>query len=119
MRIAVRHARCGRHASQAFRTLFLQELLKRGVLAPSFMVSYSHTDADIDRTIEAVAGALEVYRRALDEGVENYLVGPAVKPVYRRSTDMALARAGAVALTGRPCRNCPWSCCPAASRRWA
>jgi glutamate-1-semialdehyde 2,1-aminomutase len=70
--------------SQAFRTLFLQELVKRGVLAPSFMVSYSHQDADIDRTIDAVAGALEIYRRALDEGVENYLVGPAVKPVYRR-----------------------------------
>ena len=56
--------------SQQFRTLFLQELIKRGVLAPSFIVSYSHTDADIDRTIDAVAGALEVYRRALDEGVE-------------------------------------------------
>jgi len=71
-------------ASQPFRTLFLQELVKRGVLAPSFVVSYSHTDADIDQTIEAVAGALQVYRRALDEGVERFLVGPSVKPVYRR-----------------------------------
>lgn len=70
--------------SQPFRTLFLQELIKRGVLAPSFMVSYSHDDAAIDQTIESVAGALEVYRRALDEGVEHYLVGPSVKPVYRR-----------------------------------
>ena len=70
--------------SQEFRTLFLQELIKRGVLAPSFIVSYSHTDEDIDRTIDAVAGALEVYRRALDVGVERFLVGPAVKPVYRR-----------------------------------
>lgn len=70
--------------SQTFRTLFLQELVKRGVLAPSFIVSYSHTNADIDRTIEAVAGALGVYRRALDEGVEHFLVGPSVKSVYRR-----------------------------------
>ena len=70
--------------SQEFRTLFLQELIKRGVLAPSFIVSYSHTDGDIDRTIDAVTGALEVYRRALDDGVERFLVGPAVKPVYRR-----------------------------------
>ncbi len=70
--------------SQPFRTLFLQELVKRGVLAPSFIVSYSHSDDDIDRTIGAVAGALGVYRRALDEGVERYLVGPSVKPVYRR-----------------------------------
>jgi glutamate-1-semialdehyde 2,1-aminomutase len=70
--------------SQPLRTLFLQELIKRGVLAPSFMVSYSHDDAAIDQTIESVAGALEVYRRALDEGVERYLAGPSVKPVYRR-----------------------------------
>ena len=70
--------------SAQFRTLFLQELIQRGVLAPSFMVSYSHDDATIDRTIESVAGALEIYRRALDDGVERHLVGPSVKSVYRR-----------------------------------
>ncbi|MGH6624617.1 MAG: glutamate-1-semialdehyde 2,1-aminomutase, partial [Burkholderiaceae bacterium] len=70
--------------SQAFRALFLQELLKRGVLAPSLMVSYTHDDAAIDATIEAIDRALEVYRRALDEGVEKYLVGRPLKPVYRR-----------------------------------
>jgi glutamate-1-semialdehyde 2,1-aminomutase len=70
--------------SAPFRTLFLQELIKRGVLAPSFMLSYSHDDATIDQTIESVAAALAVYRRALDEGVERYLVGPSVKSVYRR-----------------------------------
>ena len=73
-----------RQPSQHFRALFLQELIRRGVLAPSFVVSYSHQDEDIDRTVEAVAGALEVYRRALDEGVERYLVGRAVKPVFRK-----------------------------------
>lgn len=71
-------------ASQPFRTLFLQEMLRRGILAPSFVVSYSHSDADIDRTIEAVDGALAVYRRALDEGVERHLEGRPVKPVMRR-----------------------------------
>jgi glutamate-1-semialdehyde 2,1-aminomutase len=70
--------------SQSFRTLFLQEMIRRGVLAPSFMVSYSHDDAAIDQTIASVAGALEVYRRALDEGVEHHLAGPSIKPVYRR-----------------------------------
>src|SRR5919197_2443288 len=40
--------------SQAFRTLFLQETIKRGVLAPSFVISYSHSDADVRRTVEAV-----------------------------------------------------------------
>lgn len=70
--------------SQAFRALFLQELIRGGVLAPSFIVSRAHGDADIDRTIDVVDRALAVYRRALDEGVERHLVGPAVKPVYRR-----------------------------------
>ncbi|MGB6199998.1 MAG: glutamate-1-semialdehyde 2,1-aminomutase [Candidatus Acidiferrales bacterium] len=70
--------------SDAFRTLFMQELILRGVIAPSFVVSFSHTDADIDRTAEAVYGAHVVYRKALDEGIERYLEGRPVKPVNRR-----------------------------------
>lgn len=73
-----------RKPSQAFRTLFLQETIRRGILAPSFIVSYAHSDADIDRTVEAVDGALAVYARALDEGVEKHLVGRPVKPVWRK-----------------------------------
>jgi glutamate-1-semialdehyde 2,1-aminomutase len=69
--------------SQPFRTLFLQELLKGGVIAPSFVVSFSHTEDDIDHTIAVATECLEVYRRALDEGVEGYLDGPSVKPVFR------------------------------------
>jgi len=69
--------------SQAFRALFMQELIRGGVLAPSFVVSYSHSDDDIDRTIDAVDSAAEIYARALSDGVESYLVGPPVKPVFR------------------------------------
>jgi glutamate-1-semialdehyde 2,1-aminomutase len=54
------------------------------VLGPSFVVSFSHSDTDIARTAEAVDAALRVYRKALDEGVEKYLNGRSVKPVYRR-----------------------------------
>lgn len=70
--------------SQEFRTLFLQELIRQGVIAPSFVVSYSHSDEDIDRTIHAVDQALKIYVRALDEGVEKHLSGRPVKPVNRR-----------------------------------
>ncbi|HYM87671.1 MAG TPA: glutamate-1-semialdehyde 2,1-aminomutase [Nitrospiraceae bacterium] len=73
-----------RRPSQPFRTLFLQETIKRGLLAPSLVVSYSHTDADIDRTIEVIHESLNVYRRALEEGVEKFLLGRPVKPVWRR-----------------------------------
>ena len=70
--------------SQAFRTLFLQETIRRGLLMPSLVVSFSHSDDDIDRTIDAVGEALRVYRQALEDGVENYLLGRSVKPVFRK-----------------------------------
>jgi glutamate-1-semialdehyde 2,1-aminomutase len=73
-----------RRPSQPFRTLFMQELAKRGVIAPSFVVSYSHREEDIDATIAAAGEALVVYRRALEVGVDRLLEGPAVKPVSRR-----------------------------------
>jgi glutamate-1-semialdehyde 2,1-aminomutase len=70
--------------SQPFRTLFLQETIARGLLAPSFVVSYSHTEADVDRTVEIVDEALAVYAAGLDAGVERFLRGRPVQPVYRR-----------------------------------
>jgi glutamate-1-semialdehyde 2,1-aminomutase len=66
------------------RTLFLQEIMARGVIAPSFVVSYSHTDADIDRTLDVINDALRVYRRALEEGVDHFLRGSPVLPAFRR-----------------------------------
>ncbi|MDZ4366110.1 MAG: hypothetical protein U0987_03630 [Afipia sp.] len=65
----------------------MQETIRRGVIAPSLVVSYSHTDDDIDRTIEAIDGALHVYRRALEDGPEGYLVGRAVRPTLRNFGD--------------------------------
>lgn len=69
--------------SQAYRSLFLQETIKRGVIMPSLVVSYSHTDADIDATVEAIDGALEVYVRGLEDGTERHLVGRPSQIVYR------------------------------------
>ncbi|MCS6945528.1 MAG: glutamate-1-semialdehyde 2,1-aminomutase, partial [Sutterellaceae bacterium] len=72
-----------RKPSQLFRTLFLQELIKGGILAPSFVVSYAHDNASIDQTIEAVDRALRVYRAALQDGIDRFLHGSPVKPLYR------------------------------------
>jgi len=69
--------------SQLFRTLFMQEIIRRGIIAPSLVVSYSHTDTDIDKTLDAIAAAAQIYARALDEGVGKYLQGRPVKPVMR------------------------------------
>ncbi|CAN7490928.1 glutamate-1-semialdehyde 2,1-aminomutase [Terrabacter sp. LjRoot27] len=54
--------------SQAYRALFMQELLRRGVLAQSLVISAAHTDDDIAQTLEAVDGALVVYAKALAAG---------------------------------------------------
>jgi glutamate-1-semialdehyde 2,1-aminomutase len=70
--------------SQAFRTLFLQETIRRGVLMPSLTVSYAHTDEDVERTVEAVDGALAIYKCALADGVEHHLVGRPSQVVQRR-----------------------------------
>ena len=70
--------------SQPFRTLFLQETMSRGLLAPSFVVSYSHDEADLDRTLEILDEALAVYAAAIDGGVDRFLEGRPVQPVYRR-----------------------------------
>jgi len=75
--------------SQRFRTLFMQEIIKGGILGPSFVNSYSHSDADIDQTIEAVTDALVVYKQALEHGVDRFLAGRPVKPAIRRYNDQA------------------------------
>ncbi|MER5474675.1 glutamate-1-semialdehyde 2,1-aminomutase [Streptomyces sp. NPDC002685] len=74
-----------RQPSQQYRTLFLRRLLAGGVLAPSFVVSSALDDADIDRTVDVVAQACAVYRKALDASDPTpWLGGRPVKPVFRR-----------------------------------
>ncbi|GAA1181044.1 glutamate-1-semialdehyde 2,1-aminomutase [Streptomyces hebeiensis] len=74
-----------RRPSQRYRTLFLRRLLAGGVLAPSFVVSGALDDADIDRTVDVVAQACAVYRKALDAADPTpWMGGRPVKPVFRR-----------------------------------
>jgi glutamate-1-semialdehyde 2,1-aminomutase len=70
--------------SQAFRSLLLQEMIRRGVLMATLVVSYTHSNEDIDRTLDALDESLAIYKRALEDGVERYLVGPPSQTVYRR-----------------------------------
>ncbi|HEX6918350.1 MAG TPA: glutamate-1-semialdehyde 2,1-aminomutase [Phycicoccus sp.] len=71
--------------SQAYRALFLQELLRRGVLGQSFVISAAHTDEDVARTLEACDGAMSVYAKALAAGsTDGLLEGRPVAPALRR-----------------------------------
>ena len=69
--------------SLPMRTLFAQEMLKRGVMMPWLAISQAHGDTELSMTLDAFDGALGVYRQALDAGVETRLNGPSIKPVFR------------------------------------
>ncbi|HYJ10972.1 MAG TPA: glutamate-1-semialdehyde 2,1-aminomutase [Polyangiaceae bacterium] len=71
------------NVSLPFRTLLVQELLKRNVLMPWVAVSQAHGSAELDQTLAALDGALAVYAQALESGIERFLVGPAIRPVFR------------------------------------
>ena len=73
----------GGQPSQEFRTLILQELLTRGVLAPSFVVSAAHDPAAIRRAVDAVAESMTAYRQALEYGIATVLRGRPVRPTMR------------------------------------
>jgi len=71
-------------ACNALRTLFSQEMIRNGVLMPWIALSYRHGDAELAATGRALDAALAVYRRAMEDGVQSYLLGPAIKPVFRK-----------------------------------
>ena len=66
------------------RTLFAQEMIRNGVLMPWMAVAYRHGEAELKRTEEALQKAMSVCARAKSEGVDKYLQGPVIKPVFRR-----------------------------------
>ena len=70
--------------SFALRTLFLQEMIKQGVMMPWIALAYRHDEHSLEKTKNALASAFDIYARALREGVDKYLVGPTIKPVFRK-----------------------------------
>lgn len=70
--------------SLAFRTLFSQEMIKNRVLMPWIALSWSHKKNEIDFALDATRNSLLVYKKALEFGVTNFLVGSTIKPVFRK-----------------------------------
>jgi glutamate-1-semialdehyde aminotransferase len=71
--------------SFGLRTLFHQELIKRGVLFQGiFCANYSHTEKEVEYILNAMDEACVVYKKALEEGYEKYLQGDPIKPVFRK-----------------------------------
>ena len=68
-----------------FTTLLMQEMIKNNILWPSFIsISFSHKKKEIAKTRNALKKAFLVYKKALYEGVKKYLIGPPIKPVFRK-----------------------------------
>jgi glutamate-1-semialdehyde aminotransferase/spore coat polysaccharide biosynthesis protein SpsF (cytidylyltransferase family) len=67
------------------RTLAMQEMIKCGVLFQgAFVPCFSHTEADVFYFAEALNQSLEVYKHALEQGYEQFLVGEPAKAVFRK-----------------------------------
>jgi hypothetical protein len=71
--------------SFGLRTLFHQELIKRGVLFQGiFCPHYSHREEDVDYVLQAMDESCVVFKKGLEDGFEKYLVGEPIKPVFRK-----------------------------------
>nr|WP_294937018.1 glutamate-1-semialdehyde 2,1-aminomutase [uncultured Flavobacterium sp.] len=72
--------------SQGYRTLFMQEMIKRGILFQgAFMPCFSHTEEDVYYFAKAFGESLKVYQQALEQGYEKFLVGSPAKAVFRKT----------------------------------
>lgn len=70
--------------SMEFRTLFAQEMARHGVLMSWIAVSLSHGETELQITLDAARKAMQVCAKALSDGVDKYLEGPVMKPVFRK-----------------------------------
>lgn len=66
------------------RTLFVQEMIKHGVLMPWLAFSYRHGSDELKQTEVALDAAMAVCAQAISTRIDDYLVGPAIKPVFRK-----------------------------------
>ncbi len=73
-----------KNISMEFRTLFSQEMIKGDVLMPWIALSLMHKEEELKLTLQATEKALAIYKKAIDGNVKDYLVGKAIKPVFRK-----------------------------------
>jgi len=45
--------------------------------------SFAHGDQHVTETVETTRASLSVVARALEDGCDNLLIGPAIKPVFQ------------------------------------
>ena len=70
--------------SLEFRTLFLQEMLKRGILMPWISISYRHTESLLSEIEQALDETFQIYTKALETSPRGFVQGEYLKPVFRK-----------------------------------
>jgi glutamate-1-semialdehyde 2,1-aminomutase len=70
--------------SMPLRTLFMQELLRNGVLMPQVTIAFRHDEAALKHAESAIGSALPIVAEGLWSGIDGLLEGPSVRPVFRR-----------------------------------
>jgi glutamate-1-semialdehyde 2,1-aminomutase len=75
----------GRLSSYEIKTLWMQEILARGVVSVgTHNVSFAHTDADVDSLLAVYDAVFPLLRRAVDEGtVRPYLRCEPLVPLFK------------------------------------
>lgn len=68
------------------KSLMQQEMIKRGVLWQGFHnMSFSHSNADVDYTLQALEESLSILKKAVQESkLKEMLRGEPVQPVFRK-----------------------------------
>ncbi len=76
------------------KSLVQQEMIRNGILWGGFHnVSYSHTDSEIDYTLQAYERVLPILKRAIEgNNVSYFLRGKPVEPVFRKTTNFKSAK---------------------------
>jgi len=70
--------------SMVLRTLFVQEMIRNGVLMPWISLCYRHREDELALTEIAFKKSIDVYYKALNEGPDKYVNAPFIKPVFRK-----------------------------------
>ena len=72
--------------SLELKSLFQQEVIKRGILTIGVHnISLSHSNEDIEKTLEAYEDSLKIMSKAVVGGnIEKFLEGRKIKPVFRK-----------------------------------
>ena len=71
--------------SNDFKTLFIQEMIRNGILFQGlFLPCYSHDKSDLKMIIFAFKKSSQLYKLALEKGFNKYLHGESIKDVFRK-----------------------------------